>query len=132
MEWFEIIFGVLELFLEFMIHIGGDVLAEKVAHHARAKRSKPPAKTLTAVCGILALGVALGLLSLLVFPALMIKPGWDRVANLLGTPILCGWIMSRIGQRRERKGLPLVRMDRFWYGFLLAFAIAATRLIFAE
>jgi hypothetical protein len=53
------------------------------------------------------------------------------MANLVFTPLAVGGIMSAIGAWRARRGDGLLRIDRFSYGYLFAFAVAAVRYKFA-
>jgi hypothetical protein len=131
-EWIDLLLGLLELLSELAVSLGPDLFCERVAQRSRRKQTKSPPATLTAVCGYIALGASIGFLSVLLVPSLFIPPGWGRFLNLVITPLVCGAVMANIGRLRQRKGEPLVRLDRFPYGWLLAFSIAGTRLILGK
>src|SRR5215510_3292283 len=67
-------------------------------------------------------GTICGLLSILIFPKHLV-PGWDlRVVNLIVTPVAVGLVMAGVGFLRERRGQPVLRIDRFAYGYVFALA----------
>jgi len=65
----------------------------------------------------------------LVFPRSLIGSAGLRAANLLVAPVVAGGIMMLIGRARNKRGQTLVRLDRFGYAFVFAFAMAAVRFI---
>lgn len=126
--FFEFIFQILlELFLqvtvEILFHLGWSSVAE-------ALDRKPTRNPALAFIGYALLGLGAGGLSLLVFPELFVHHPYLRIANLILTPILAGWLMSAVGEWRERKGLTVIRLDSFAYGFIFAFGIAIIRYLF--
>jgi hypothetical protein len=64
-----------------------------------------------------------------VFPTSFIRDPRLRVINVALTPIVAGAAMALLGTWRRRREQPLVRLDRFTYGFVFAFAMALVRLI---
>src|SRR2546427_13178425 len=86
------------------------------------RRSKP-LNPWFAATGYLILGAVCGALSLWLFPMLFIKVRWLRIVNLLVTPLAAGGIMAALGVWRRRRNEDLIRIDRFSYGFLFAFAM---------
>lgn len=146
---FEAILQVLfELFGEVLLQLFLELLAEmglQAFHGHRAKRRDARRSALNepvfgagaaphplaAALGYALLGAGAGLLSLFVMPQLMIQGHLARLANLLFTPILAGLMMALIGVWRARRGDNVLRLDKFLYGFLFAFALAAVRFQFA-
>ncbi|HEY0075143.1 MAG TPA: hypothetical protein VGB77_13680 [Abditibacteriaceae bacterium] len=126
--FFEFIFQILlELFLqitvEILFHLGWSSVAE-------ALDRKPTRNPALAFIGYALLGFAAGGLSLLLFPELFVHHPALRIANLILTPVLAGWLMSAVGDWRERKGLSVIRLDSFAYGFIFAFGVAIIRYLF--
>ena len=75
-------------------------------------------------------GAILGGLSLLVFPDNLVPEAW-RIANLVLTPLAVGAMMAGMGVWRARRGQPVLRIDRFAYGYLFALSLALIRFFFA-
>jgi hypothetical protein len=73
------------------------------------------------------LGAICGLLSLLALNHSLVAHIWLRVANLIVTPVVAGWLMVELGRRRLRRNQPTVMQYRFLYGYLFALAFALTR-----
>jgi hypothetical protein len=48
------------------------------------------------------------------------------------TPLVAGGVMSLMGAWRRRRGQPVVRIDRFAYGYLFAVAMALVRYTMAS
>ncbi len=122
---------VLEFFGEFLLQLLFELLARL---GIRALRGAADAKssTLLAVAAYVTMGVVSGSLSLLIAPGLLIRSQAGQWINLLLTPLLVGGAMSVIASIRTRKGGQLLRLDRFAYATLFAFAMAVTRLYFAR
>ncbi len=79
--------------------------------------------------GYVCLGLAAGSVSLLFFPHPFLHSKTLRVANLILTPVVSGAAMALIGMLRTRLGKPVIAIDRFSYGFVFAFAMAAVRFL---
>ena len=126
---------VLELFGEVLLQLFLQVLAEVGIHSWRGlrdpERHHPPANPVLATLGYLLFGTIVGGLSLLVMPDLFIVSTKLRMLNLLVTPFVSGLVMMALGAWRRRRDQPLVRMDKFAYGFTFAFAASAARYIVA-
>jgi hypothetical protein len=124
---------LLEIFLEFLIQIVGELLFAVVLHvFSRFIRTR---KTLNAlVTGIMYLGVGLlaGWFSILIFPRAFVRSSNLHGISLLITPVLAGFTMSAIGWIRGRQGKALIRLETFSCGFIFAFAIALIRLMFTS
>lgn len=123
----EFIFEVLfQLIGELVLQVIFEALAELGVRGLRAPFRKPPNPWLAAF-GYALLGTLAGALSLLIFPGLLIESPGARVANLLLTPIGAGAAMVALGAWRRHRNQPLIRLDRFAYGYLFALAMALTR-----
>jgi hypothetical protein len=77
--------------------------------------------------GYTVLGAICGLTSLLALHHSLVAHLWLRVANLIVTPVVAGWLMVELGRRRLRRNQPTVMQYRFLYGYLFALAFALTR-----
>lgn len=111
----------------------GNVRDARDARNAR--HAKPPAREFSpalAVVGYAALGAVVGAISLWPFPHSFIGPYPARLANLVVTPVIAGALMTLIGERRQRRGEPLIRLDRFAYGVVFAFAMSLVRFLWAR
>lgn len=114
---------VLQIVAEALFEFGFYSLAEALN---RRRRSSP----FLASIGYLLWGGIIGALTIIIFPALMIKNPILRVLNLLISPIIAGSAMSAIGSLRKRKGQDLLRIDSFLYGALFAFGLAIVRFLY--
>ncbi|MBC7601834.1 MAG: hypothetical protein H7255_04130 [Ramlibacter sp.] len=135
----ELLFGLVgflfEFFGELLVQLAFQSLFEIGAHVFQRKslslpenRSSPWVGALT----YLGLGLAIGAISLLIVPGSMIHSFFYRVAYLLLMPFASGAFMSLMGAWRRKRGDELVRIDRFWYGFLFAFGMGLVRFIHAQ
>lgn len=125
---------MLELLLqflgEFLLQAIGEALLE-LGFHSLAEPFRDPPNPWLASLGYAAFGVVFGGLSLLLFRVHLTPPGMLRIANLVLTPLAVGGVMAAMGGWRARRGDPLFRIDKFWYGFLCALTFAAVRFKFA-
>ena len=129
----------MEILLEVVFQFGGELilqalfelLAELGVHRSR-NRKKGPMNPVLATFGLILCGVAAGGLSLLIFPHSPIADPDLRLANLFVTPILLGFAMMLVGKLRAKKDQDLVRLDRFGYAFVFAFAMALVRFLWAH
>jgi hypothetical protein len=124
---FEALFQLLG---EFVMQLFVELLVESGAHK-KDRRTKGPMNPVSATFGLILFGAAAGGLSLLIFPHSPIANPDLRLANLFVTPVLLGAAMMLVGKVREKKGQDLVRLDRFGYAFVFAFAMALVRFVWA-
>ncbi len=82
--------------------------------------------------GYLLLGALLGGLSLWLVPHQLVQQPSLRVLNLLLTPFAVGATMGWMGQWRAKRGLRVLRMDRFAYGYLMALSLGLVRYCWAS
>lgn len=122
--------GILEALGEFFLQALGEALVELGLHSLAAPFRRAPNPWLAAV-GYVLFGAMLGGLSLLVFRNNLV-PTHLRMANLFLTPLAVGSLMTAMGAWRARRGESLLRIDRFFYGYLFALTLALVRFHFAE
>jgi FtsH-binding integral membrane protein len=129
MEWFfELVFQTI---WELLLQIVFEVLAEFGMHSMIEVFERRPNPWVAAVGHVL-LGAIAGMLSLLLFPALLIHSHNAQLASLFITPLLAGGAMSLVGSWRRRRGQAVMRIDRFAYGYLFAVAMALVRFTLAK
>jgi uncharacterized YccA/Bax inhibitor family protein len=119
---------ILQIFGELLIQALGQGLIE-LGFHALGAAFRKPASPWLAALGCILWGLMLGGLSLLLFPAHLAS---TRVVNFVITPILVGLGMVALGKWRAQRGDPVLRIDQFFYGYLLALTFAAIRFQFAR
>lgn len=121
---FEIVVEVLiQLFFEALVELGLQSMAEPFR--------RPPNPWLAAL-GYGLLGVIAGGISLWLFPTYLVGGETLRIVNLVLTPVAVGLLMCLMGAWRAHRGQPVLRIDRFAYGYLFALALALTRFAFAD
>lgn len=117
-----------EFILQVFVEVCGEIGLQSLAEVFKSRRIQNP---WLASLGYFLLGATAGGISLQVFKTAMIRGSLIRVANLVLTPVLTGFIMVFIGRLRKKRGQELVRLDRFGYGFLFAFGMALVRFLYA-
>lgn len=120
-----------QLFGEIILQVVIEALAEAGLHALAEPFRRPPNRWLAAL-GYLLLGAAAGGLSLLAFSAHLVTTPGLRIANLIITPVAVGLLMCVLGAWRARRGAPLLRIDKFAYGYLFALSLALVRFTFAH
>ena len=135
----ELLFGlvgfIFEFFGELLIQFAFQSLFE-IGAHAFQRRSLSVPKHLSspwvAAPTYLGIGIVFGIASLFVMPNSVIPSFFGRVAYLLLMPFASGAFMALMGAWRRKRGEELVRIDRFWYGFLFALGMGVVRFINAQ
>ena len=122
-EWILVVVG------EFLIQVVAEALIE-LGFHSLAEPFKKTPNPWLASMGFALCGAVVGGLSLLAFPANLVPQSW-RLINLLITPLAVGGFMALLGAWRVKRGQPMLRIDRFSYGYLFALALASIRYLFA-
>ncbi|WP_295384483.1 hypothetical protein [uncultured Thiodictyon sp.] len=123
---FEFLF---EIIGEFLLQAVGEALVE-LGFHSLAEPFRRPPNPWVAALGYALFGAIFGAFSLLVFPSSLVPAAW-RFPNLMVTPLAVGGVMVIMGAWRTRRGQPVLRINRFAYGYLFAFALALIRFFFA-
>ena len=121
---------LIELFGEFLLQFFVEALLE-LGMHSLAEPIRRPPNAWLAAFGYAIVGGILGAVSLYVLPENLVPAPW-RIVNLVVTPLAVGFLMAAIGVLRGRRGEPVLRIDRFSYGFLFALSLALVRFAFAK
>jgi hypothetical protein len=126
---FEILIHLVQLVGELLLQGLFELLVEVGLHSLELspKVGENPGPVLAAgVC--LFLGMLSGVVSLIIVNHSLISHVWLRIANLVITPCIAGWIVVLLGRWRQRRNPTKVIAYRAVYGFLFAFAFVLTRL----
>ena len=121
---------ILEVVGEFLLQVVSEALLE-FGLHSLAEPLRNPLNPWLAALGYMLSGAIFGGLSLLVFPANLVPQPW-RIVNLVVAPLAAGGIMVFMGTWRAKRGQPLLRIDRFLYGYLFALSMSLIRFQFAD
>jgi hypothetical protein len=120
-----------ELLLEFIGQIVTEILCELGLHAIKEPFRRPP-NPLFATIGYTLFGALAGLISLFIFPRHMVTLVALRWVNMIVTPLATGAVMAMLGAQRARRGQTVLRIDRFWYSYLFALALAIVRFSWAS
>ena len=127
----EFIFEIILQFLgEILLQAFFELIVE-LGFHSLADTLRRPKNRALSTIGFALWGGIAGAISLWIFPASPIHEPVLRQINLIVTPVALGLVMMLVGKVRLRKGQDLVRLDRFGYAFVFAFAMALVRFIWA-
>lgn len=116
---------------EFLLQVLVEALAELGLHSLAEPFRRPPNPWLASL-GYALFGAIFGGLSLLLVAHHLTPEGPLRLVNLLLTPVAVGALMVGIGAVRARKGESLLRINRFFYGYLFALCFALVRYALAS
>ena len=116
----------LQLFGELILQLAFEVLCELGLHGIAEPLRRRPNPWLAAL-GYLMLGTAAGAISLWPFPSLMIASSFGRLVSLGLVPVLAGAAMTLLGAWRRSRDQEPIRIDRFFFGYLFALAMAFVR-----
>lgn len=122
---------LLELLGEFLIQLVLEVFAE-IGFHWLAEPFRRRPNPWVAAAAYALFGAVAGGLSLLAFPVHLLRQPAAQILNLIVTPFAVGLAMWTMGQWRASRGEIVFRLDRFWYGYLFALALAVIRFWFAR
>ena len=129
----ELLLGLLEIIFEFLLQVVFEALVEAGVRGIAEVVVRPePPNAWLAIIGYVLLGAICGVLSLWLFPTLFIGNETIRMVNLLLTPLAAGAMMTIVGAWRRRRNQKLIRLDRFFYGFLFALSMALVRFIWGQ
>ncbi|MEY4564059.1 MAG: hypothetical protein RLZZ618_3336 [Pseudomonadota bacterium] len=130
---FELLAMAFQFVAELVLQIVFEWLAKSGVQAVRAPfQDRKQVSPALAAVGYAIYGALAGALSLLVFSHSFIDSYPLRLINLIVTPFLAGAVMAALGARRQRLGLDLIRLDRFAYGVVFAFAMGLVRFLFAQ
>lgn len=123
----EIIFSFIgEVFIQIIFE-----LFAECGISAFSKDTNPKHRPFFAAIGYFILGAIAGGISLLILKNQFIADPTLQIANLIAMPLVAGFIMMQIRQRKLRSGKIVVRLDSFTYGAVFAFGMALVRYIWA-
>lgn len=122
---------LLQFLGEFLVQVIGEALVELGLHSLAEPFRRPPNPWLASI-GYAIFGAIFGGLSLLLVSHHFLHNGPLRLVNLVLTPIAVGAVMGAMGAWRARKGEPLLRINRFFYGYLFALCFALVRFAWAS
>lgn len=122
---------LLQFLGELILQVLGEALAELWLLSLAEPLRKPPNPWLASL-GYLLYGCIFGALSLVAVRHHLLPDGPARIANLIGTPVVLGLCMSMVGRWRAKRGEPVIRIERFFYGYLFALGFALVRFSFAS
>ena len=129
----DLIFGLLEIFGEFLLQFIFEVLVGIASRGLRRFRvsTRKQGTAFSAVLFAL-LGVIAGGVSLFVFPHPLFHPSKLHGISLLLSPLLTGFVMSGLGRTVQRRGRIPARIESFACGFTFALGMALIRFCFAN
>lgn len=113
---------VIQLVAEILIELGYGSIGASL-------RSRSKAHPAMAAVGVVLLGGLAGVLSSLIWPTLILRPGPVPGMSLLISPLINGLVMDRYGEWRERHGRERSFVATFWGGALFAFSMALVRFL---
>ena len=117
---------VLQILGEILVQIGFEFLAE-LGFHSLEDTFKKPKNPVLSTIGFVLWGAMAGGISLLIFPKSLVSNPAFREINLFLTPLAVAGVMMLVGRARDKRGQILVKLDRFGYAFVFAFAMASVR-----
>jgi hypothetical protein len=126
----KVIESVIELLFELFFQLFVEILFE-LGIRSLVEPLRAPQNPLVAAIGYALLGTGAGGMSLWLLPHHLVANADWRFLNLIITPMLAGAAMALVGVWRRRRGQTLLRIDRFFYGYLFALAMALVRFKFA-
>ncbi len=125
----------MEFFLELLFQLFGELILQLFVELffrpflPEAPTYKDDASPLSNTIAFGIMGAVCGGVSLLLFRHLLIRNRMLQLANLFGTPLILGALVSYLGRRRANKGLEPFPIDKFLYGFIFALAFGVIRYI---
>ncbi len=120
-----------EIFGEILIQVVAQVLAEAGLHTLDDWRNYK-ANPWLAGLGYALLGAIAGAITVWLLPHYMVHNEVLRKLNLLVAPLAAGGMMALLGAWRAKRGDPVLRIDRFAFGYVFALALALVRFMFAQ
>ena len=112
----------LQIVAEMLIEFGLGSIDESLRQRRRAH-------PVVAGVGVALFGGLAGVLTSLVWPTRVFRPGPLPGTSLLVSPLITGLLMDRYGQWREGKGVGRSYVATFWGGALFAFSMALVRFV---
>ena len=125
----ELLAFVVEAVFEYLVMALVDSLLRvfKEVFEPSETRSRGPA-----LAGYALIGLALGCLSLLLFPHPLVHPSRIHGISLLVSPVIAGLMMSWMGAAFRRREMKVTNLESFGCGFAFAFGVALARFLLAK
>jgi hypothetical protein len=127
-----ILSALAEAFFEFLFELFLEAIVALIVRAARSLFSNAAFSPAFAAAFYFLLGCASGAASLFLFPHPIFHPSRLHGISLLISPVITGFVMSRVGATIHRNGRESVRIESFGYGFAFALGFAVVRLIFVR
>ena len=113
---------LLQVLGEFLLEFGFRSMGESF------RRRRRPNRFMSGV-GVVLLGGLAGVLTSLIWPARMVRPGPLPGISLLASPMVTGVLMARYGKWQQDRGGRRSFVATFWGGAMFAFSMALVRFI---
>ena len=127
----EIIGLILEPLLEALFEFLAAVLADVILRFLGEVFEPPEMQnSLRTIVGHAVFGLAVGGLSLVIFPYHLVHPSKIHGASLIISPIITGALLSWVGALLRKRDKKAIQIESFSYGFVFAFGIALVRFLF--
>jgi hypothetical protein len=124
---------IIEIVLELLLQLFGELFVEFfIRAGARIPWVNRAATNLLTALVYFGIGAVIGLVSLLFFPEAFVRSESLHGISLVITPVLAGMVMAAIGWIRTQQGKLALQIERFSYGFALAFGMALIRFYFTD
>jgi hypothetical protein len=118
---------IVELLGELLLQFVFEAVSQALAHLFGRRPTWPVVGPWLAIAGYALLGALCGALSVWLFPIFALPSAGVRVLNLVVTPVLVAAAVAWVGGWWRRRDDRTVRLDRFTYAYVFAFAMAAAR-----
>jgi hypothetical protein len=120
---------LLDAIFEYLLVVVADVLLRVLGEVFESTEIQNP---VFASGGYFLFGLALGGLSLLLFPHRLLHPSKIHGISLIVSPLITGLMMSATGAVLRRREKRVTQLEGFGFGFAFAFGMALVRFFFAK
>jgi hypothetical protein len=121
---------VAEIVVEIVIQLVGELLVELGIRGASKLATRRNPNPILSAIGYASMGAALGGMSVWLWPQALMSEDL-RLVNLIVGPIVAGSMMAVVGALLRRRGKDSIRLESFFYGWLLAFSLSLVRFLAA-
>jgi formate hydrogenlyase subunit 4 len=121
----------MEFLLELLLQLAAQAFLDLGFNSINKRLNEYPSPWLTAL-GCIFIGLLLGALTLLAFPSHFVKNLSLQLANLAVTPIVVGACSATFGRLKSQLGLPMLRVEQFWFAYVFALSFALARFVWAN
>ncbi len=127
-----LLFILLEIVLQIVFEIVFGMLWELAVVVYKAVFDRSNWGTLAAVGGYLLLGVAVGGVSIRLWPTRVFHSAFAPGLSLVLSPLCVGWVLAKWGDWRRARGRPTSSLATFAGGAALAFGTALVRFLWVK